>query len=151
MTSDRNIAERMRVEHEKVNELADALLERVAVVPRSNLGSWIKDTQKRFDHFRAHMVKHMALEECEGYMLFVLERRPGLAPQVDKLKHEHAELGKIMDDVHHAVAELGPEDRLRVRDCCHRIQELLSYIEHHENAETMLVTFVFTHDIGTPD
>ena len=97
------------------------------------------------------MFKQMALEECEGYMRFVLDRRPALAPQVDKLKHEQVELGKIMDEVHHAVAALGPEDRLRIRDCCHRIQGLLSYIDHHENAETTLVTFVFTHDIGTHD
>ena len=42
----------------------------------------------------------MALEESDGYMASVLERRPTLAPQVDELKHEHAELARIMDGVH---------------------------------------------------
>lgn len=146
-TSD-NIADRIRAENEKVIELADALRKRVAVVPRSNLAVWIRDMQEQFEKFRAHKIKHMALEERDGYMQFVLEQRPTLAPQVDQLKHEHAELARIMDGVHKAVADLMPDDKLRVRDCCDRIRNLLSYVEHHENAENMLVTFVFTYDMG---
>jgi len=149
-TSD-NFADRIRAENERVIELADALRRRVAVVPRNNLAVWIRETQGQFEKFRAHKIKHMALEEGDGYMASVLEQRPTLAPQVDALKHEHAELVRIMDGVHKAVGDLMPNDKLSVRDCCDRVRNLLSYVEHHENAENMLVTFVFTHDVGTHD
>lgn len=150
MTS-QDIARQCREEHLKVEELTNRLLEWVAVVPRTNLAAWIREAQHRFEHLRAHMIKHVALEENEGYMVSVIERRPTLAPEVDRLKHEHAELVQIMDDIHKAVQDLSPEDRLLIRDCCRRIDSLIHYIEHHEDDENMLVTFVFTHDIGTKD
>jgi hypothetical protein len=150
MTS-QDIAKQCREEHLKVEILTNRLREWVAVVPRTNLGSWIKETQDRFEHLRAHMIKHVALEENEGYMVGVIERRPTLAPEVDRLKHEHSELAQIMDGIHKAVQDLSPEDRLLIRDCCRRIENLIHYIDHHEDDENMLVTFVFTHDIGTKD
>lgn len=141
----------MREEHEKVVELSNRLSEAVAVAPRANLGVWIKEVQTRFEHLRAHLTKHMALEETDGYLPIVTERRPGLAPEVDRLRHEHAEMSKIMSGIDTALAELLPEDRLLARDCSRRIDNLLSYIEHHEDLENNLVLSVCTQDLGTPD
>ena len=146
-----DIAKQCRDEHLKVDFLTTRLRDWAAVVPRTNLGAWIRETQDRFEHLRAHMIKHMALEENEGYMASVIERRPTLTPEVDRLRHEHTEFLRIMDGIHRAVSELTPEDRLLIRDCCRRIDNLVHYIEHHEDDENLLVTFVFTHDIGTED
>lgn len=146
-----DIGQWMREEHAKVEELADRLRERVGVVPRLNLERWLREVRHQFEHFRAHMVRHMALEEHNGYMSAVVERRPTLSPQVDRLNHEHLELSRLLETIHAALGQIGPDDRLLVRDCCRRIGELLNYIEHHENDENMLVTFVFTQDIGTKD
>jgi hypothetical protein len=38
-----------------------------------------------------------------------------------------------------------------MRDCCARIENLLSYIEHHDNEETLMVTSAFTRDLGAND
>ncbi len=145
------IAQWMRDEHARVHELANELREQVAVVPRANLGKWIADIREQYEHFRAHLVKHMALEERDGYLPSVTERRPTLAGEVERLKHEHVETIKIMDGIHEAVHQLTVEDRLLIRDCRDRIGDLLSYIEHHEEEEDLLITHVFTRDIGTAD
>jgi len=142
---------RIREEHAKVEELADRLREWVAVVPRANIASWITEARERFEHFRAHMTQHMALEERDGYMSAVVRQRPSLSVEVDRLKHEHQEIERIMASVRRAVGALESDDRLLVRDCCHRIENLLSYVEHHENDENLLLTYAFTHDIGTKD
>ncbi|MHC4236449.1 MAG: hemerythrin domain-containing protein [Planctomycetota bacterium] len=86
MTS-RDIAQWMRHEHEIVEDLAHKLREIVAAVPRAGLDEWIANLRERFDHIRAHLHKHMAMEEHDGYMAAVLERRPTLAEEVDRLKH----------------------------------------------------------------
>ena len=145
------IAQWMRNEHVRVHELANELREQVAVVPRANLGKWIADIREQYEHFRAHLVKHMALEERDGYLPSVTERRPTLAGEVERLEHEHVELIKIMDGIHELVHQLTAEDRLLIRDCRDRIGDLLSYIEHHEEEEDLLITHVFTRDIGTAD
>lgn len=145
------IAQWMREEHDKVEDLSNRLKERVAVVPRANLGNWINEVRDRFEHFRAHLIKHMALEESEGYLIAVTERRPTLSREVERLEHEHRELEKIMESIHHAFSELAADDRLLVRDCCSRIEKLLAYIERHEDDENLLVTQAFARDIGTND
>lgn len=144
----REVAAWMRVEHEKVQDLANILRENAAVVPRVNLAAWIKDMQSRFEHFRAHLIKHMALEEHEGYLSIVVERRPALSPEVNRLQNEHRELTRIMDGIYEASKGLTAEDRLLVRDCCYRLHGLLGYIERHEELENNLVTFAFTQDLG---
>jgi hemerythrin-like domain-containing protein len=71
-----------------------------------------------------------------------------LGREVERLAHEHGELQAIMDRIHEELDALKPEDHLLIRDCCTRIQSLLSYIEHHENAENLLVLSAFTDDLG---
>lgn len=146
-----DLAAWIREEHDKVRDVAGRLQERVAVVPRTNLSRWIQGTTEAFDHFRAHLVKHMALEEQDGYMVPVSEARPALAREVDRLAHEHTEVTRIMDSIHQALHELRPEDRLLMLDVCRRIQSLLEFVEHHEKDENLLVLSVYTTDIGTKD
>jgi len=135
-------------EHQKVHELASRLQECVACIPRARAEKWISDAREAFEHLRAHLTKHMSLEENEGYMVPVVERRPGLSREVDRLAHEHKEFIRLMDMIHHQLAELRPEDGLLIRDCCHRIRDLLCYVEHHKNEENLMVLSVFNLDIG---
>ncbi|RJP35763.1 MAG: hypothetical protein C4547_08925 [Phycisphaerales bacterium] len=138
-------------EHHRVDELMRSLRERVAGVPTYHLEHWIPELRSHFDAFRAHMHKHMALEERDGYLAPVVEKRPTLTPEVERLQHEHREFGQLLDGIHRELSILRSEDRLLVRDCCNRINDLLSYIAHHEKDENMLIMFVFTQDMGTKD
>lgn len=143
------LANWIKDEHAKVAELSNQLMERVACVPRMNKSKWIGDVRTAFEHLRAHLTKHMALEEQGGYMSQVLAVRPTLSPQVAQLEHEHYEFTQIMNMVHRALMETGPEDSLLIRDLCHRIQDLLAYVEHHKKTEDLLVISVLNQDIGS--
>ena len=145
------LARWVRAEHEKVGELMARLEDRVNCVPKANQGQWLDEVRTDFGHFRAHITKHMALEEQDGYMVPVTERRPALSKQVERLAHEHKEFTRMMDNIHILLEEMKVEDQLLIRDCCHRIHDLLSYVEHHQNEENLVVLSVFTDDIGTTD
>ncbi len=141
----------MRKEHLKLRELMNGLQDRVSCVPRANQGQWIEAARESFGHVRAHTVKQMALEEQDGYMVSVAERRPALATEIERLAHEHQELQRLMDGIQAFLQNLEPGDQLLIRDCCHRINDFISYMEHHTNDENILVLSVFTDDIGTTD
>lgn len=141
----------IREEHARVGDLADRLREKVAFCPRVAQGAWIEEVRDAFEHFRAHLTKHMSLEERGGYLESVIEQRPALSREVDRLGHEHAQMIRIMNGIHGTLQELGTNDRLLIRDCCARILNLLGYAEHHEKDENLLVMSAFTDDLGTKD
>jgi iron-sulfur cluster repair protein YtfE (RIC family) len=135
-------------EHQKVRELAGRLRECVVCVPRTNHEKWLCGVREAFEHLRAHLTKHMSLEENEGYMVSVVEQRPALSREVERLAHEHGEFIRLMNDIHQHLLDLQPQDQLLIRDSCHRLRDLLSYVEHHKNEENLLVSSVFNLDIG---
>ncbi len=139
----------MREEHVKVGDLVDRLRETVSFCPRVAHGTWIEEVCDAFEHFRAHLTKHMSLEERGGYLESVIERRPALSREVDRLGHEHAQMIRIMNGIYTTLQVLNTNDRLLIRDCCARIQNLLGYVEHHEREENLMVISAFTDDIGT--
>jgi len=145
------LAQWMQKEHAQVQDVANCLRERVCAIPRSCVAQWLDDLRDQFERFRAHLQKHMAMEEHEGYMTSVLERRPTLSRQVDMLKHEHAETTKLMTSIHHELAAITEDDRLTMRDCCNRIRHLMDAVEEHEKEENLIVSYAFTCDIGTKD
>lgn len=146
-----DLAKWMREEHNTVDDLIAALRRETASVPKANLDAWLDRTRDRFAHFRAHLLKHMALEVQDGYLPAVRERQPTLSKEVARLEHEHGEMTRIMGSIHRALAEVSPHDRLLIRECCQRIGNLLTEVQRHEADENMMVMSVFTRDIGTID
>lgn len=147
----REMAYWLREEHKKLNELSAGLQEKTAVVPRIHQQKWIDEVRRSFDHLRAHLTKHMSLEERDGYMLPVVERRPMLSREVERLAHEHGEMQRLLDRIHEDLGRLNPADALLIRDACRRIQNLLQYVEHHEKDENLLVMSTYGEDLGTED
>ena len=146
-----DLARTIREEQAALERVLDDLRRETAVIPRQHIAPWIERIRGRFEHFRAHMVKHMALEEDEGYLAPVLHKRPALTETVERLQHEHGELLRLMNDMHAVLQEAGPHDRLVVRDFCERARCLLAYIEHHEYEENLLLLDGVTRDFGTKD
>ena len=138
-------------EHEKTRELIDELRDRVTASPRGDRASWVEDLRKRIDEFTSRMCKHMELEEEGGYLTQVMELRPTLSEAVEIIKGEHEELKVILEGVQTAVHELAPTDNLLVRDCCKRVEHVLTWLERHEEHENHIMIYAYTQDIGTPD
>ena len=144
----KTIVEWIRREHAAVQDLSARLRTQVSNLPTGHFDAWVKELRDRFEHLHAHLVKHMALEEAGGYLSAVVERRPTLSREVDRLKHEHREMSSLMDSIKAAMEELTAEDRLLIQDCCTRIQSLLSCVEHHKQQENRMVVHVFNLDLG---
>jgi hemerythrin-like domain-containing protein len=138
-------------EHDRVEDMTQRLRQLVAAVPRIKREEWIVQLRGDFEHLRAHLVKHMALEERDGYFACVRQLRPALDAEVARLEHEHRELGQLMDGIQVALQQLTKDDLLLVRDVCARVTQLLNYVGHHEKDEQLLATYAFTQDIGTKD
>lgn len=141
----------IRSEHERLNDLLDRLHQRVAVVPRGDISSWIGHVRPLFDALRTRLLEHMSVEETGGYLKALVDRRPMFASRVDRLRHEHLEFEVLLNDLSGRLAQLKEDDRLLVRDWCRRTTDLIHYIEHHESEENDLVEFVYTQDEGAKD
>lgn len=139
----------LRSEHSDVSEYADRLRERAARPPRGDRRKWITELRERFDAFATRVRDRTAREEAGGYLRPVLDARPSLSAQIAVLKHEHDELGRIIDNVGRAVHRLSPKDNLLVRDCCKRIEDLLCWVERHEEHENHIVLYAFAKGTET--
>jgi iron-sulfur cluster repair protein YtfE (RIC family) len=141
----------LREEHTRTEEIADRLNATVARAPVSADASWLVELRERFEHLRAHLIRHMALEERDGYMAAAVERRPTLSQKIEALRLEHGQIQRIMDDIYKSVSAIRPEDRLLIRDVCMRVEALLSHVNEHHAAENLMMLRVFTDDIGDQD
>lgn len=151
MTATVDLAERIRREHHKVEEFAVRMHQRIAERPRNNFSPWLRHVGDAFERFRAHLLQHMALEEREGYLTAVTERRPGWSRRVDRLRLEHRQFETLLRELHLRLGQLRPEDHLLILDWSDRVIALLGYFRHHENEENDLVEWAFTEDVGAKD
>ena len=141
-------ARRLRVEHQRLRGITADLKAATDQMPDTGRKSWLANLRDRYEHFRAHMTKRIALEEVGGFMKAVEERRPTLAPQLDHLRSEHEEILGLIGTVHRELDQLDPDDTEAIKDSILRIRLILSEVAQHEQSESMLVGFVFTQDIG---
>lgn len=146
-----DVAKRLSKEHFELEFLMRRLLECVDFLPRTNEAGWIEDCRRVWTEFRRHLLRHMELEEAGGYLANVIERRPGMAGEVERLLGEHTSLRYLVNSIDDAITRLVPAEPLRMRDACHRVRDLIAYIRHHEHNENMMVLSVYTDDIGTND
>jgi len=151
MPSPSEVARWMREEHRCVEELITKLGERVAGMPRVNIDGWIKELRDDFERFRAHLLKHFALEEEGGYLNAVREVRPALDEDIHGLVCQHREVGFLLTEVFHEVSEVQADTPLRIRDVCCRIRNLIEILQQHEEIENRLMSQVLTRDMGTHD
>ena len=139
-------------EHERLNRLMDELRKETAVVPRGQVGRWITRVRESFEHFEAHYIKHMALEEQGGYMAPVVdEQRPTLSREVARLAHQHGEFLRLMKSIRDEARQLDDSDSIMVRDWVCRVSRLLSYVEQHEHEEDLLLIEGLSREIGAKD
>lgn len=149
--SNPSIAEWIKKEHDEVEHLAGKLRESVSFAPRVCTEAWLANVRDRFEHLRAHLQKHMALEEAGGYMAAVVERHPWLSNRVNQLAGEHRDFAKLLSDLHDSLDWMDSDRRLLIRDFCYRVHDLLGYIERHEQEANDLVEFALTDDVGIKD
>lgn len=150
MTS-REVAQWMREEHAAVEELIATLRDRSAIVPRVNQKRWLEEMSAHIEKFSSHLRKHFDLEEDGGYLEAVTHRQPSLHPEIERLRHEHDEIGKLLHSIERDLRHTTEADRLMIAHCCCRIENLIHQIKDHEDRENLMVVSVFNDDLGTKD
>jgi hemerythrin-like domain-containing protein len=138
----------LRHEHDDAHELASRLRERIASPPRGGKERWIVELRDRFDGYGAQIRQRMAEEEKRGYLTPLLQIRPSLSGAVDVLRHEHDELARLIELVGRSVHQLVPKHNLLLRDCCKRMEDLLCWVERHEEHENHMVLYALVEDGG---
>ncbi len=142
------IAATLRNEHKIVTDLVNKVSAATALVPAINRGDWLDNLKRHFSRLRVHINNHMAAEERDGFLTPVLELRPTLSFEVEHLRKEHAEIARWLDQIWNELVDIREDDDLLIGDTLHRIKHLISTVRHHEEREELLVSFVFSQDIG---
>ena len=136
-------------EQHAVNNIASQLADRIVAAPHVDQSEWIAGTWELFEEFRAHFVRHIALEESDGYLSPVTDLRPSLLRQIQRLGNEHHQICQLMKSIAGDLAWISPEDHLLILDVRHRIRALLEYINHHESGENVITVKAFNEDLGS--
>jgi hypothetical protein len=149
--TDAEIAEKVGRERRILRGLIEDLSRAAGTMPGDQHAAWLQELRDKFAHFRAHIHKAMALQEQDGFLREVLTRRPTLERDVVRLKAEYAQLLRLADDIHERLAKFDAGHPILIEDCQLRIRFLLDQLDQHEEQKNLLVTFVFTQDIGAAD
>lgn len=89
---------------------------------------------------------HLAFEEEGGYLTGVLERRPGLTHEVERLAKQHDQIRSLLGDLAGAVARSAP-----IADLHDAIKRTVALIRDHEHGETSVLQRSVLEDIGAAD
>ena len=136
----------LRSRHGDLNQYGDRLREKVVRTPPGAREKWIEDLRSRFDAFATCFQQQLASEEEGGYLAPLADARPTVAEAVTVLQREHLELTRIIDRLRSTVRALTPQSRLVLRDCCARIEDLLFWVERHEEHENHLMLYAFSEE-----
>ena len=127
----------------------EARLRGVAAQDAKAIG-WLGSTREAFEHMRAHLMKLYALEESQGCLPAVTQRRPELSREAQHFCGEHranmAKADEIMLNLRAAESDGGSPEAFR-----RQIDEFLKQLQRHEVAESGLVQSVFSDDISVND
>jgi len=149
-TTERDIAKRAYAEHQA---LLHQCREMIAFLDQGVFGSdkeWADQCMALFGPFFGHLRKHFSVEETGGFMTPVLEVRPTLHPQIEKLKQEHVDMIGKGCMIIERLRGAGDAD-WRMEDVHSHILSLLDALQKHEQTENQLLVMAFGVDIGPGD
>lgn len=142
------LAKWMQEERDAFRTLTKVIKQHVAAIPDSNLGEWLHGLRSAFDRLEAHLKRNFDAQETGGYMQNLLELRPTMSREVDRLKHEHHELQHMSDRIRADLSETRAEDRLLVGDACARVLRFVAIVGQHEQRENTITLLVFNEELG---
>lgn len=99
------------------------------------------------EKLRTHLIDHFRFEEEGGYMAPVLKEEPRLAPQIQELLAEHAQMAQTLDALIQEIrksrsVEASTRDKMRA---------WIGQVRHHETRENGLVQEAYYSSGATGD
>ncbi|MBI3949695.1 MAG: hemerythrin domain-containing protein [Acidobacteria bacterium] len=148
----RAIADELLREHEVERGIVrqlELLVEEGGLVGQES--EWGRRMCDELSAFRRHLQRHFALEEEGGFMLEVVARMPQASEQVEKLRQEHGETLKVIDELIHDSSLLAYGTSLSLAELRNRILEVFSTIRRHEAEENELIQQIFYQEVSVAD
>jgi hypothetical protein len=95
--------------------------------------------------FTVRLGEHFSAEEADGYFGALISGRPSLLPRVERLRSEHAEIIRTLEDLPLLVAEA-----IMSVDLAPRLGNVLDLLQEHERRENLLMQAYLLRDEGVP-
>ncbi len=144
-------AQRALEEHRKLNREIEILKLRLDSPLQDSPSKWMAHCVDHLKEFQALLNDHMDMQETEGFLIIVRERRPTLGARVDTLQAEHGTIRRQCAELRVEFskhADPTTDEINRVRGLADKMLEVLRL---HEAEENKLVQEAFTQDLGTGD
>ena len=149
--SEREMAAWMQDQHKSLLDLTRTIREHIVSQPGVQCPDWLSGLREGFKRLRSHLSAAYDAKQSGGYLTHVLEVRPTLAPQVEKIRHEHDEILRMAEWIDRELDELTCKDRLLIADAGARIQRFMAVTAQHNQQEAMITMLVFNQDFGGID
>lgn len=94
--------------------------------------------RSRFAAAYARLLKHISDGANGDDDVELLVYAAGLSAQTQRLRHEHAQLMRLANDLQSLLRDAAPADSLLIDDCAARIMALVRQLEYHEARENLV-------------
>ena len=138
-------------QHTALLELSRVIREHIVKQPGVSSPDWLHGLREAVKRLKSHLAMNYDVKGSGGYLAHVLEVRPTLSKQVERIRHEHSEILRMIDWIDNELNQITPEDRLLIGDACARVQRFMAVVAQHDQREAMLTMLVFNQDIGGID
>ncbi|HMS16800.1 MAG TPA: hemerythrin domain-containing protein [Planctomycetota bacterium] len=130
--------------HERVRELSTELILAVESAQRqSDQDCRLDGLALTLSEFREGLLRHLAWEECEGYLKPVMSRDPTRAQEVRHLREDHDRFRQAIDGLLQSVMDEARSPDHHVDELCSRVRAFLRELHLHEQREEALVRKVY--------
>jgi hypothetical protein len=149
ITDTRSQANAACLEHEILNHVKQAL--RVTLgwkVPREGISRKLSSVQFTLKSFQRHLERLMAIEEQDGYMVFVGEVKPNMHRRIDQLERDHTGFRQTLDELLPRIDALSEYNPDEIESVCGEISELLDRVDLHDKHEIELLQECMWFDEG---
>jgi hemerythrin-like domain-containing protein len=143
-----DMAQRLQDEHDALRHHQQRLrdcLERYQL--RSNRDNLLA-FRDLFESFAGCLQRHLEIEEADGYLVEVKERRPRKCSDVDKLLAEHDVIREQATALVGALQKAAEGDQALSESVAEDFAKFMEVFAHHEAAERELVLDAFWRDGG---
>lgn len=137
------------MEHQILDHVKDAL--RVTIgwrVPAVGLPRKLSSVQFTLKSFQRHLLRLIDIEEHGGYMEVVTETKPHLTAHVERLKEDHQQFRRHIEQLLPEVEALSEYDNMAFEGFCQEIASLLQQVDQHDREETALLQDTLLFDEG---
>ena len=95
-----------------------------------------------------HLQRLLDLEEQGGYLDDLIETRPNLQIQVDRLREEHAQIRESIREFSERIDDNSAWSGDHFEGACESIRTLLDEVDHHDRDEIALLQESLLTDVG---